>query len=159
MQNFPDKWMSGWGISLIWEANLAKMNHNELQCIISKPSKIIGISLPSVDSVHTLRTLKQAKRIITDPSHPEYHHYSLSLRFSSLCKNAHVKLLCNFSWFSYTKCCILYIVLYNVYGILVLYCMFMCIVPQQGWITSRCTGYNYHMWCDNKKKQKKIKIG
>lgn len=61
----------------VWYGSTDSQTKKKLQQIVNKASKIIGKSLPSVDSLYTYRTVKRAKKIISDPSHPANHLFQL----------------------------------------------------------------------------------
>lgn len=61
----------------VWYGSTDSQTKKKLQQIVNKASKIIGKPLPSVESLYTLRTVKRAKKIISDPSHPAHHLFQL----------------------------------------------------------------------------------
>lgn len=49
----------------------------KLQQSVNRASKIIGKPLPSAEFPHTHWTIKQAKKIISNTSHPAHHLFQL----------------------------------------------------------------------------------
>ena len=54
----------------IWYAAAITKVKSRLQCIIRTAEKVIGCNMPSLEDLHTLRTLRRARNIAADSSHP-----------------------------------------------------------------------------------------
>lgn len=61
---------------IVWYGNLDNHSRKKLQCIIDKSSKIIGHTLPPIDTLYQKRIIQRAKKITLDPSHPAYHLFT-----------------------------------------------------------------------------------
>ncbi|KAK9541284.1 hypothetical protein VZT92_001341 [Zoarces viviparus] len=54
----------------VWDAAATAKDKGRLQRIIRSAEKVIGCNLPSLKDLFASRTLKRARKIVTDPSHP-----------------------------------------------------------------------------------------
>ena len=54
----------------IWYAAATVKDRSRLQRIIRYAEKVIGCNLPSLKDLHASRTLRRARKITLDPSHP-----------------------------------------------------------------------------------------
>ena len=54
----------------IWYATATAKDKSKLQCIIHTAEKVIGCNLPTLEDLHTSRTLRRARKIVADSSHP-----------------------------------------------------------------------------------------
>ena len=54
----------------IWYAAATVKDRSRLQRIIRYAEKVIGCNLPSLQDLHASRTLRRARKIMLDPSHP-----------------------------------------------------------------------------------------
>ena len=61
----------------VWFGSLDSLSRKKLQRIINRASKIIGTPLPSLDSLYHKRTLRRARKIISDPTHPAHYAFQL----------------------------------------------------------------------------------
>ena len=50
---------------------------SRLQCIIRAAEKVIGCNLPTLKDLHTSITLKRARKIVADSSHPGQSRFQL----------------------------------------------------------------------------------
>ena len=61
----------------VWYGNTTAKEKHQLEHIVKTASKISGCEFPSVASLHNARSLKKAKKIINDSSHPANHLFEL----------------------------------------------------------------------------------
>ena len=54
----------------VWYAAATAKDKGRLQRIIRSAEKVIGCNLPSLQDLHSSRTLRRAGKIVADPSHP-----------------------------------------------------------------------------------------
>ena len=62
-------------ITIRYTAATAK-DKGRLQCVIRAAERMIGCNLPSLEDLHTFRSLRRARKIVADPSHPGHTHWS-----------------------------------------------------------------------------------
>ena len=53
----------------IWYAAATAKDKSRLQCIIRTAEKVISCNLPTLEDLHTSRTLRRVRKIVADPSH------------------------------------------------------------------------------------------
>ena len=53
------------------------MKKEQLERVVRRASKIIGCSLPTIGSHYDTRISRKARKIISDPSHPAHHLFTL----------------------------------------------------------------------------------
>lgn len=61
----------------VWYTSCTVALKKSLQRVIRSAEKIIGCSLPTLDSIASSRYLSRAKNIINDPTHPGHEHFQL----------------------------------------------------------------------------------
>ena len=54
----------------VWYAAATAKDKSRLQRIIRTAEKVIGCNLPTLEDLQTSRTLRQARKIVADSSHP-----------------------------------------------------------------------------------------
>ena len=61
----------------VWYGNARCEDKLRLQSVINASEKVVGCTLPSLDSLYTQRTTKRARKIISDPTHPAHELFNL----------------------------------------------------------------------------------
>ncbi|KAL6098103.1 uncharacterized protein ACO6RY_13481 [Pungitius sinensis] len=54
----------------VWYAAATAKDKGRFQCVIRSAEGVIGCNLPSLQDLFAARTLKRARKIVADPSHP-----------------------------------------------------------------------------------------
>ncbi|KAL6118064.1 uncharacterized protein ACO6RY_15736 [Pungitius sinensis] len=54
----------------VWYAGATAKDKGRLQRVIHSAERVIGCNLPSLQDLFAARTLKRARKIVADPSHP-----------------------------------------------------------------------------------------
>ncbi|KAK3565522.1 hypothetical protein QTP86_011941 [Hemibagrus guttatus] len=60
-----------------WFGNCTVSDHKTLQRIVKTAEKIIGVSLPSITDMYTIRCISKANSIVDDPTHPSHTLFTL----------------------------------------------------------------------------------
>ena len=71
---------------LVWYGSATSQDKQQLG-VVRRASEIIGCSLPTIGSHHDTRISRKARKIISDPSHPAHHLFTLlpsGRRYSSI---------------------------------------------------------------------------
>ena len=55
---------------LVWFGTAIAFDKTSLEKVVTKASKIIGCSFPTLSSIYTSRLVRKANRIVADPYHP-----------------------------------------------------------------------------------------
>ena len=59
----------------VWYGSANKTDLKKLTSVVRTAEKIIGISLPSLDSIYRDRMKKKTEKIMSDPSHPAFDYF------------------------------------------------------------------------------------
>lgn len=60
-----------------WYGNTTAQDRRALQRVIKSAQRLITSELPNIHSLYNQRCLRKAKRIVLDPHHPSYTHFTL----------------------------------------------------------------------------------
>ena len=61
----------------VWFGHATSQDKTRLERVVRRASKIIGCSLPTLESLYSVRLIRKAKKIIADYSHPAHHLFRL----------------------------------------------------------------------------------
>ena len=61
----------------VWYGNLSQKDKHRLNRIVNISSKIIGLELPTLESIYVRRLVKRASNILKDDTHPAYKLFEL----------------------------------------------------------------------------------
>ena len=61
----------------VWYGNLSQKDKHRLNRIVNISSKIIGLDLPTLESIYVRRLVKRANNILKDDTHPAYKLFEL----------------------------------------------------------------------------------
>jgi Domain of unknown function (DUF1891)/Reverse transcriptase (RNA-dependent DNA polymerase) len=60
---------------ITWFCSSSKENKEKLEKVIKQAEKIVGVELPSLETLYLCRIKGKVRRIIDDPTHPLCHHF------------------------------------------------------------------------------------